>query len=179
MLNAGNYAAVVVQGTLRLKGGSYQLASLQLANDAKVEALAPAQLHIAGRLSLLDRDRIGAAAGVSLAAGDVQIEVAGRNGASGSLTDSPKAVSLGNSDVLSALILAPNGTLQVGQRATLVGAFAARDVFIDVDSQVHVSIRFCRAHLLAQQLRRLQPLHDRHVQLGDLSARAAGSVGHQ
>jgi hypothetical protein len=50
-LNPGNYAAVVVKntGTLRLTGGVYQVASVQVENDAKIEAAAPVQLRISGR----------------------------------------------------------------------------------------------------------------------------------
>ena len=134
----GSYGAVSVgdRGILRLKGGVYQLASLSLTNDARLEALAPVQVRVAGRFSALDRVTIVAAAGVTLAAGDLRIEVSGKNGNSGALTDSPKAAAFGNDGKVSAVILAPNGTLVTGQRTIAVGAYVGRDVYVDMDSTI-------------------------------------------
>jgi uncharacterized membrane protein YgcG len=134
----GSYGSVSVgdRGILRLKGGVYQLASLTLSNDARVEALAPVQVRVAGRFTAFDRTFIVPAAGVTLASGDLRIEVSGKNGSSGSLTDSPKAAQFGNDSNLRAVMLVPNGTLQIGQRANLVGAYVARDVSVDIDSTV-------------------------------------------
>jgi hypothetical protein len=136
--NPGSYGAVSVgdRGILRLNGGVYQLASLQLGNDARIEALAPVQLRVAGRFGALDRSFIGAAAGVTLTAGDLRIEVSGKNGNSGSLTDSPKAAVFGSSANVRAVMLVPNGTLLSGQRAIVVGAYVARDVYMDLDSTI-------------------------------------------
>jgi hypothetical protein len=132
----GSYGAVSVgyRGVLRLRGGVYQLASVQLDNEARIEALAPVQVRIAGRFGAFDRVWIGAASGVTLAAGDLRIEVSGRNGSSGSLTDSPKAAGFGNDSTIYGVMLVPNGTLQTGQRATMVGAYVARDAYVDIDS---------------------------------------------
>ena len=136
--NPGSYAAVSVRdkGILRLKGGVYQIASLQIGNDARLEALAPVQVRIAGLFGTLDRIYIGAAAGVTLNAGDLRIEVSGKNGASGSLTDSPKAAAFGNGANVKAVMLVPNGTLMSGQRAVVVGAYVAKDVYMDLDSSI-------------------------------------------
>jgi hypothetical protein len=134
----GSYGAVTIgyQGVLQLKGGVYQLASLRLDNEARIEALAPVQVRVAGRFGALDRVWIGAATGVTLTAGDLRIEVAGKNGSSGSLADAPKAVAFGNDATIRAVTLVPNGTLQAGQRTTLAGALLGRDVFVDTDSKV-------------------------------------------
>ena len=134
----GNYGAVSVgdRGVLRLKGGVYHLGSLSLTNDAHIEALAPVQVRVKGRLSALDRAFIGAAAGVTLTAGDLRIEVSGKNGNTGSLADLPKAAVLGNDARVHAVMLVPNGTLVTGQRANLVGAYLARDVYVDLDSTI-------------------------------------------
>jgi hypothetical protein len=136
--NPGSYGAVSVgdRGILRLNGGVYQLASLQIGNDARIEALAPVQLRVAGRFGALDRSFIGAAAGVTLTAGDLRIEVSGKNGNSGSLTDSPRAAVFGNDANVHAVMLVPNGTLLSGQRAIVVGAYVARDVYMDLDSAI-------------------------------------------
>jgi hypothetical protein len=136
--NPGSYAAVSVgnNGILRLKGGVYQIASLQIGNDARLEALAPVQVRIAGRFATFDRAFIGAASGVTMNAGDLRIEVSGKNGASGSLADSPKAAAFGNDVKVKAVMLAPNGTLMSGQRAVVVGAYVAKDVSMDLDSAI-------------------------------------------
>jgi len=47
--------------------------------------------RVTGRLSTLARVWIGAASGVTLAASDLRIEVSGKNGTSGTLTDTPIA----------------------------------------------------------------------------------------
>jgi hypothetical protein len=134
----GSYGAGTIgyRGVLRLRGGVYHLASLQLDNEARIEALAPVQVRVAGRFGAFDRVWIGAASGATLTAGDLRIEVGGRNGSSGSLTDSPKAAVFGNDATVHGVMLVPNGTLQPGQRATMVGAYIARDVYVDIDSTV-------------------------------------------
>src|SRR5262249_47295804 len=55
-ISAGAFGALLVHagGTLRLNGGTYQVASLTVENGARVQALAAVQLRIAGRLSVLD-----------------------------------------------------------------------------------------------------------------------------
>jgi hypothetical protein len=136
--NPGSYAAVTVgdKGILRLNGGVYQVASVQIGNDGRIEALAPVQLRVAGRFAALDRAFIGAKSGVTLKAGDVRIEVSGKNGTSGSLTDTPKAAAFGNDGKVNAVMLVPKGTLTSGQRAVVVGAFVAKDVWMDLDSSI-------------------------------------------
>jgi len=132
----GAHGAVSVgdRGTLRLGGGVYQIASLQIGNDARLEALGPVQVRIAGRLATYDRVFVGAAPGVTLTAGELRIEVSGKNGASGSLGDWPKAAAFGNDARVKAVLLVPNGALLSGQRARVVGALVGRDVSLDLDS---------------------------------------------
>jgi hypothetical protein len=134
----GAYATVSVgyRGILRLRGGVYQVAALQLDNEARIEALAPVQIRIAGRVAALDRTWIGAATGVTLAAGDIRIEVSGKNGTTGALTATPIAASFGNDTTLKGVLLAPNGLLRTGQRAIFTGAYIARDIYVDIDSKV-------------------------------------------
>jgi hypothetical protein len=132
---AGAYGAVSVQGTLKLTGGTYELASLTLGNDARVEVLATSQLHVAGRLSTGDRARI-APSGSALTAKDVRLEINGLNGSNGTLGASPKAAAFGNDTVVRALLLVPNGTLQTGQRTNATGALFGRDVYVNLDAVV-------------------------------------------
>jgi len=117
------------------------LASLQLDDDARIEALGPVQVRIAGRvagrLSTLARVWIGAASGVTLTAADLRIEISGKNGTSGTLTDTPVAAAFGNDATIVATVLVPNGTLQIGQRNTVTGALVGRDVYVDIDSHLY------------------------------------------
>jgi hypothetical protein len=138
VLAPGRYAVVSVDGILRIgQGGSnYDFASLLVNNDARVEVLGPVQLRIAGRLAILDRGHVVAASGASLRAGDIRIEVSGRNGNTGGLGEIPKAAVFGNDAEFRGLLLVPNGTVQIGQRDSVVGALAGRDVYVDIDAHV-------------------------------------------
>jgi hypothetical protein len=142
VVSPGKYGAVSIgtKGVLRLQGGVYHWTSLQLDDDARIEALAPVQVRVAGRvagrLSTLARVWIGAATGVTLTAADLRIEVSGKNGTGGGLTETPKAAAFGNDATILGVILIPNGTLQIGQRNTVTGALVGRDVYVDMDSKV-------------------------------------------
>jgi RHS repeat-associated protein len=142
VVSPGAYGAVSIgtKGTLRLQGGVYHLASLQLDDDARIEALASVQIRVAGRvtgrLSTLARVWIGAATGVTLTAADLRIEVSGKNGTSGTLTDTPIAAMFGTDATILGEILVPNGTLQIGQRDIVTGVLVGRDVYVDMDSKV-------------------------------------------
>jgi len=142
VVSPGVFGAVAIgtQGILRLQGGVYHLASLQLDDGARIEALAPVQIRVAGRvtgrLSTLARVWIGAASGVTLAASDLRIEVSGKNGTGGGLSETPVAAMFGTDATILGEILVPNGTLQIGQRDTVTGALVGRDVYVDMDSKV-------------------------------------------
>jgi len=129
-------ASIGYRGVLRLYGGVYHLVSLQLDNEARIEAMAPVQVRVAGRFGAFDRVWIGPAAGATLTAGDLRIEVSGRNGSSGSLADSPKAAAFGNDSTIHGVMLVPTGTLQTGHHMAMVGAYVGRDVLLDIDSAV-------------------------------------------
>ena len=131
----GSYAAVTVNGTLNLSGGTYEFASLTLGNDAKLQATGTSQVHIAGRISTGDRARIQTS-GTSLSAKDLRVEVSGQNGSTGAITATPKAVAFGNDTVVRALFIAPNGTLQLGQRTQATGALFGRDILVNLDAKV-------------------------------------------
>ena len=134
-LTAGAYAAVTVNGTLHLGGGTYDFASLTLGNDARIVAQATTTVHIAGRLSTGDRVHIETS-GASLSAKDLRLEISGQNGATGALSATPKAATLGNDTVVRALFLVPNGSLQTGHRTNATGALFARDVLVNLDAHV-------------------------------------------
>ena len=90
---AFSYAAVSVGtgSTLRLPAGTYQVASLSLSSSARLEAQGPVQVRVAGRLTGTSGNFIGPAAGTTLTAKDIRIEVSGINGTNGAVTATPKA----------------------------------------------------------------------------------------
>ena len=135
---AGGFATVSIGtgGTLRLSGGLYQVRDMNLSSGARLEALAPVEIRIANRLNASSGIFVGAAAGVTLAARDLRIEVTGANGGAGGLNDSPKAAAFASGNQLTALVLVPNGTLSIGTGLVATGAFLARDV--DVGSSARV-----------------------------------------
>jgi hypothetical protein len=124
------YATVSVGtgSTLRLPGGTHQWGALALASGARLEAQGPVEIRIAGRLAAAAGGFIGARTGVALTAKDIRIEVSGQNGNSGSLSASPKAATFASGDDVTALLLVPNGTLELGSGAVVRGAVMARDV---------------------------------------------------
>ena len=111
MASAGAFAAVSVGtgGNLRLNGGRYDVSSVSVGTGARIEALGPVQIRIAGRLSTSTSAFIGPASGTTLTARDLRIEVSGQNGTSGAMTATPPAASLGTGSRTTALILVANG----------------------------------------------------------------------
>jgi RHS repeat-associated protein len=136
-LRPGRYASVLVKrnATLRLSGGIYVVASLTLESQARLEALAPAELRIAGRIAAADKTFIGPSrsAGVDL---NLTVEVSGQNGATGTRGDAPKAAVFGARSTVQAIVRVLNGTLQLGEKSRATGVFQTRD--IDVGPPVRV-----------------------------------------
>ena len=95
-LAAGKQGAVVVHGTLQLTGGLYELASLNLDNDAKLVANARSVVRITQGFKGSDRVRLSV--GTSLNAGDLRFIVAGVN------SGTTSSVSLGNDANFTGLI---------------------------------------------------------------------------
>jgi alpha-tubulin suppressor-like RCC1 family protein len=135
----GRFAAVSLgtSAKWRLAAGTYDMNTLTLGTSARVEALGPVQLRIAGRLAVSDSAFIGAASGVTLTAKDVRIEESGTNGGTGDLSGTPKAAAFGSSVQVRALVLVPNGTLSFGTSVQAFGAFFGRDV--DLGSSVQLT----------------------------------------
>ncbi|MDR4460541.1 MAG: PKD domain-containing protein [Nitrospirales bacterium] len=131
-LGLGSYAAVTVgsAGTLTLTGGLYEMASLTVGNSAKVHVAAPSELRIAGKLQTDPIARIEPAPGTTLTAADILIVVTGQNGTSGSLSESPKAVSFGQATTVRAKVWAPNGTVELQQNSVGTGAFLGKWVIL-------------------------------------------------
>ncbi|HJX63208.1 MAG TPA: hypothetical protein VJ860_04570 [Polyangia bacterium] len=126
----GQFAAVSVGtgGKLRLNSGRYDVSNVTVGTGARIEALGSVQIRVANRMSTSSGSFIGAASGTTLSARDLRIEISGQNGTTGALGATPPAASLGTGNVVTALILVPNGTLVMGTGITATGAFMARDI---------------------------------------------------
>jgi hypothetical protein len=123
--SAGAFAAVSVGtgGKLRLNSGRYDASSVSVGTGARIEALGPVQIRIAGRLRMSTSAFIGAASGTTMTARDLRIEISGQNGTTGAMTATPPAALLGTSSRVTALMLVPNGSLVMGTGIVATGAF--------------------------------------------------------
>ncbi len=131
-VTASSFSFAVVSvgtgGRLRLPAGIYQLRDLTMSAGARVEALGAVQIRISNRLAGTSGAFIGPMSGVPLTAKDIRIEVSGQNGSNGSIGATPKAVAFTSGGNVTALMLVPNGTLQLGTGMVARGAFMARNV---------------------------------------------------
>jgi hypothetical protein len=109
-LAAGAYAGgdVKAKGKLVLSGGVYHFSSLSFGQGSRLEALAPVEVRIAGRLDAGQSEYVGPAVGSGLGARHVRVEVNGTNGGNGDANAGPKAAVFGQASQVRALVLVPN-----------------------------------------------------------------------
>jgi hypothetical protein len=132
VLAPGQYGAIAVQGTLRLSGGLYQLASLTLGPAAVLSASAPSVVRVTGRLTAADRTKLIVAGGLGASALRL---VVGAQGAD--------AVAIGTDVRLTGLLLAPAGGVTARDRLHLSGAAAAAGaIALGNDAQVDFDAAF-------------------------------------
>ncbi|MFN8440638.1 MAG: LamG-like jellyroll fold domain-containing protein [Caldilineaceae bacterium] len=144
-LNPGNYGAFNSNqnATITFKGGVYQFASFSAGQNAKLYFQAATEIRVAGRVSIGQGSLvIPAATATSLTARDIVFYVAGRNGTNGGLSETPKAVSIGQNSTLKLNLLAPNGTVQMDQTIVATGAFMGRWVSWGQNSTLTLASRF-------------------------------------
>ena len=141
-LGQGSYGGVVLaSGTetsptvLRLEGGPYGLASLELGDWARLECLGPCEIRVAGRFASGSRSYLGPATSAVTAAG-VELFVAGPNGGDGGPNEQPSAAVIGNKASVAARIFAPYGSLELGHEADVVGGLVARHVLVGTKATV-------------------------------------------
>jgi hypothetical protein len=115
-LPAGHYGRVRIENgaTLRLSGGVYEIESLTLGGHSRLEALAPSDVRIAATLATAESAYIGPGPQEAPVALNISIEVNGINGNGGKLDEHPRAVVVGAQNNLAAVLVVPNGTLQLG-----------------------------------------------------------------
>lgn len=131
-LPAGAYGEIRLKNSavLTLTGGVYHLANLSLGTKSQLRITAPTEVRIAERLEPGQKVTIGPAEGSGLDAADLHVFVGGINGKTGKLGGSPKAAVIGQKNVVTATIYAPNGTLWLKQNTRARGAFIAKDVHV-------------------------------------------------
>ncbi|MBI4955297.1 MAG: hypothetical protein HY908_24955, partial [Myxococcales bacterium] len=134
-LGPGAYGHVRVKGgdedeptVLRLTGGSYDFADLELGAHALLVCQARCEIRVAGRLKTESHVYVGPAFGTDLGAADVVIVVRGKNGDHGHVDATPKAARIGAHAVVVARIYATTGTLSLGEHAVAKGTFVGREV---------------------------------------------------
>lgn len=128
-LEAGTSRAATI---LRLAGGDYHFASLDLGTRTRVECQAACRVLIDGRLEPGRKSYIGPAAGAGLTAADIEVFVGGSDGRTGTQL----AASIGNDSVVHARIHVPNGTLQLRSGATATGILIGAKVQVGEDASV-------------------------------------------
>lgn len=142
-LDSGNYRDIQLKaGTtsnptiLRLNGGVYNLANLDIGLKTRVECLSNCEIRIKEKLKPGPNAFIGPSPDTTLKAKDASIFVEGINGNSGNLGATPKAAEIGKNNVVIATIYVPNGTLLVRQGSEANGTFMGKDVQIGISAVV-------------------------------------------
>ncbi len=143
-LSPGSYGEIKLNklAELIITGGTYHVKNLNLGDYAKVYFKAPTQLFIKNRLESALKPVIGPKPGSGINAGHIAIYVKGKNGSSGNLNATPKAVTIGIRHTLDANIYAPNGTIWLKARGSSTGAFIAKDVLVEFYVNIRLKSAF-------------------------------------
>lgn len=127
-LAPGSYAALNIetQATLELTTGTYHFQDITLGQSAKIVTNGSCEVRVAGRLSVGNNCTISPISGAQLDAGELQFFIVGMNGSTGALDATPKAVGIGNNCNIQARLIAPNGTLELGNGSNVQGVLVAK-----------------------------------------------------
>lgn len=138
-LAPGSYGALNTgqNTTILLTGGLYHFASWNVGQNSRLHFQAPSEVRIAGRLAMGQNGVLAPAPGTTgLDATQIILYVAGQNGSNGAMTATPRAVDFGQGGRINAYIVAPNGTIYMGQNAQNSGAFIARWVYGEQNTRI-------------------------------------------
>jgi hypothetical protein len=120
-LNPGAYGALSVTGTVYLNAGNYTFSSVTLANQAHLAGVSgTATVSVAGTFQAGNSVSISSPGFTP--AGQLLISVAGYD------SGTTPAFSIGTGAAMSAVLLAPHGTLSIGASTLATGAFSGFDV---------------------------------------------------
>jgi hypothetical protein len=150
-LAAGAYGSLEVgqNATLRLTGGVYHVQDVTLAEGSKVHVLAPSEIRVAGRWQAAASTYLGpdpsaggrgeTARGPAVEAGQILLYVAGGNGGAGGQGASPGAVEVGDFSSIHAYVVAPGGTVRLGDYAAATGGYHGRWVDARADARLAIA----------------------------------------
>ncbi len=130
------YAQIIVRESacVELAAGTHAVHRLTVEPHGCVVALGPVTIQVNDWVALGDDAYIGVAYGANLSANDIRIEVHGDQGGATDPWAQPAAFTTGARAMVRARVLAPNGTIRLGNDSASWGLFHARNVFADVES---------------------------------------------
>lgn len=140
-LAPGVYRDLIVgrKGTVTFTGGVYVFRSISLNREVNLNFSAPSTVTVQQKMSTGVTTKIQPAVGGTATASTIVFHIAGINGTSGGLGETPKAVAIGTGNVVAANLYAPNGTLWLQSGTLATGTFFGKDVQIGPDVQVTLS----------------------------------------
>jgi len=132
ILDPGSYGKVTVRskGRLILSGGQYHFSDLKVGLIGAVECAGGSEIYVQDRVLFGLGAKLHPSASANIDATDIVLYVGGSNGNKGALWSIAQAVRIGLGTNIKANIYAPNGTLSIGDRAKMRGAFIARDIVV-------------------------------------------------
>ena len=128
-LDAGSYRVLKVdpKAQLVLTGGVYTFASWDVGKEASVRVEAPSEIRVLGVVNVGEKATVGVkAAVVGLDARDLVVQVAGLNSPTSTAGARTAAFTAGKNSTVDAYVLAPNGTVRVGEGVFGTGSFIGR-----------------------------------------------------
>jgi Bacterial cadherin-like domain/Bacterial Ig domain/Divergent InlB B-repeat domain len=128
-LPAGDYGAVTLgeRATLTLSGGIYNVASIATLLESRMEFDATSEVRVAGTVNVAKDSYIGASSG-GAAASEIVVYV---NGVDGTLA----ACHFEKNAEVAASLYVPNGTLDINKDSAFSGAFLAKNIVVDMNTE--------------------------------------------
>ena len=138
-LDAGLYRSLKVdpKAQLVLTGGVYTFASWDVGKEASVRVEAPSEIRVLGVVNVGEKATVGVKAGVvGLDARDLVVQVAGVNSPNSTAGAANAAFTAGKNSTVDAYVLAPNGTVRVGEGVFGTGSFIGRWVILGKGTRI-------------------------------------------
>lgn len=138
-LSAGAALATVEveeDACLELEAGAHLFGSITVREGGCLVAQGPVSVRVNATLVLEDGAFIGPAPDVALDADQIQIQIHASNGGTGGPLDTPLPFDSGYASSVHAHVLAPNGTIRLGQSSSNRGSFRGLHVLADIESTI-------------------------------------------
>ncbi len=123
---------------IRFTGGSYSIRSIDAKRLSELLFEAPAVIQVETTIKSVNNFYIGKANGFEVPPSLIVFHVAGINGNSGGIDETPPAVQIGTDSEIFANFYVPNGTFRFKSGTIATGAFIARN--IDVGNGCQISL---------------------------------------